>query len=32
MAGTLIASLPVLLVFVFAQRYIIEGVAHIGTK
>ncbi|WP_215110904.1 MULTISPECIES: carbohydrate ABC transporter permease [unclassified Microbacterium] len=32
MAGTVIASLPVLLVFLFAQRYIIEGVAHVGSK
>lgn len=32
MAGTVIVSLPVLLIFIFAQRYIIEGVAHIGTK
>ena len=32
MAGTVVASLPVLLVFLFAQRYIIEGVAHVGTK
>ncbi|KNY05461.1 ABC transporter permease [Microbacterium sp. GCS4] len=32
MAGTVIASLPVLLVFLFAQRWIIEGVAHVGTK
>lgn len=32
MAGTVIASLPVLLVFVFAQRYIIEGVAQFGNK
>lgn len=32
MAGTVVASLPVLLVFLFAQRYIIEGVAHVGSK
>lgn len=32
MAGTVVASLPVLLVFLFAQRYIIEGVAHVGAK
>ncbi|OJU41199.1 MAG: ABC transporter permease [Microbacterium sp. 69-10] len=32
MAGTVVASLPVLLVFLFAQRYIIEGVAHTGSK
>jgi multiple sugar transport system permease protein len=32
MAGTVIASLPVLLLFVFAQRYIIEGVAHVNAR
>jgi len=32
MAGTVISSLPVLLIFLFAQRYIIEGVAHVGNK
>ncbi|PJJ73634.1 multiple sugar transport system permease protein [Diaminobutyricimonas aerilata] len=32
MAGTIVASLPVLLLFVFAQRYIIEGIAHVGSK
>jgi multiple sugar transport system permease protein len=32
MAGTVIASLPVLAIFLFAQRYIIEGVAHVGSK
>lgn len=32
MAGTIVASLPVLLIFVIAQRYIIEGVAHVGSK
>ncbi|MET4783127.1 carbohydrate ABC transporter permease [Glaciihabitans sp. UYNi722] len=32
MAGTIISSLPVLLIFVLAQRYIIEGIAHVGTK
>ena len=32
MAGTIVSSLPVLLVFVFAQRYIIQGVAHITNK
>lgn len=32
MAGTVIVSLPVLLIFVLAQRYIIEGVAHVGSK
>jgi multiple sugar transport system permease protein len=32
MAGGLVASLPVLLVFIFAQRYIIEGVTRTGLK
>lgn len=32
MAGTIITMLPVLLVFVLAQRWIIEGIAHAGTK
>lgn len=32
MAGTIISSLPVLLIFIVAQRYIIEGIAHVGTK
>ncbi|GAB3399822.1 carbohydrate ABC transporter permease [Schumannella luteola] len=32
MAGTVIASLPVLALFVIAQRWIIEGVAHVGSK
>jgi multiple sugar transport system permease protein len=32
MAGTVISSLPVLIIFLFAQRYIIEGVAHVGNK
>ncbi|HXH36777.1 MAG TPA: carbohydrate ABC transporter permease [Plantibacter sp.] len=32
MAGTVVASLPVLVIFVIAQRYIIEGVAHVGNK
>jgi multiple sugar transport system permease protein len=32
MAGGLVASIPVLLVFVVAQRYIIEGVARSGIK
>lgn len=32
MAGTVVASLPVLLIFIVAQRYIIEGVAHVGGK
>ncbi|MCP2267489.1 carbohydrate ABC transporter permease [Promicromonospora thailandica] len=32
LAGTILASLPVLVVFVLAQRYIIENFAHSGTK
>jgi multiple sugar transport system permease protein len=32
MAGGLVASVPVLLLFVFAQRYIIEGVSRAGLK
>ena len=32
MAGTVVASLPVLAVFLLAQRWIIEGVAHVGAK
>lgn len=32
MAGTIISSLPVLLVFGFAQRYIIQGISHVSNK
>ena len=32
MAGAVIASVPVLLIFVLAQRYIIEGVSRTGLK
>ena len=32
MAGTVVASLPVLVIFIVAQRWIIEGVAHVGGK
>ncbi|HEV6952058.1 MAG TPA: carbohydrate ABC transporter permease [Promicromonospora sp.] len=32
LAGTILASLPVLVVFVLAQRYIVENFAHSGTK
>jgi multiple sugar transport system permease protein len=32
MAGAVVASLPVLILFVFAQRYIIEGVSRSGVK
>lgn len=32
MAGTIVTMLPVLVVFILAQRWIIEGIAHAGTK
>jgi multiple sugar transport system permease protein len=32
MAGGVIASIPVLIVFFMAQRYIIEGVSRSGLK
>jgi multiple sugar transport system permease protein len=32
MAGAVIASVPVLLLFVVAQRFIIEGVSRTGVK
>jgi multiple sugar transport system permease protein len=32
MAGGVIASIPVLVVFIIAQRYIIQGVARSGLK
>lgn len=32
MAGTIIASLPVLIVFIFAQRYIVQNFAGSGNK
>ncbi|HET6531723.1 MAG TPA: carbohydrate ABC transporter permease, partial [Actinoplanes sp.] len=32
MAGAALASIPVLIMFVFAQRYIIEGVSRSGLK
>lgn len=32
MGGTVIATLPVLLMFMFAQRYFIEGIAFSGSK
>jgi multiple sugar transport system permease protein len=32
MAGGVIASIPVLIVFFIAQRYIIEGVSRSGLK
>ena len=32
MAGAVIASLPVLILYIFVQRYVIEGVASGGVK
>ena len=32
MAGAVLASIPVLVLFVFVQRYVIEGVARSGVK
>jgi multiple sugar transport system permease protein len=32
MAGAVCASLPVLLLYLFAQRYVIEGVSRAGIK
>jgi multiple sugar transport system permease protein len=32
MAGGVIASIPILIVFIFLQRYIIQGVARSGVK
>ena len=32
MGGTVIATLPVLLLFIFAQRYFVEGIAFSGSK
>jgi multiple sugar transport system permease protein len=32
MAGGVLASIPVLIVFIFAQRYIIEGISRSGVK
>ena len=32
MAGTVVTMLPVLLLFLFSQRWIVEGVAHTGGK
>jgi multiple sugar transport system permease protein len=32
MAGGMLASIPVLIIYVFAQRYIIEGVSRSGLK
>ena len=32
MAGTVVTMLPVLLLFLFSQRWIVEGIAHTGGK
>lgn len=32
MAGTVLTSVPMLLLFLFCQRWIIEGIAHVGSK
>jgi multiple sugar transport system permease protein len=32
MVGGVIASIPVLIILVIAQRYVIEGIAHSGIK
>ena len=32
MAGATIAAVPVLILFIFVQRYVIEGVATSGLK
>lgn len=32
MAGTIVSTIPVLIVFVFAQRWIVQGVAHTASK
>ena len=32
MAGTVISTLPVLAVYIFAQKYIIQGLSHTGLK
>ena len=32
MGGTVIATLPVLILFIFAQRYFVEGIAFSGSK
>jgi multiple sugar transport system permease protein len=32
MAGGVVASIPVLILFIFAQRYVIEGVSRSGLK
>lgn len=32
MAGTVIATLPMLLIFIYAQKYFVQGIAFTGTK
>lgn len=32
MAGTVVATIPVLIIFIFAQRYMVDGVAFTGGK
>ncbi|MDF2982936.1 MAG: sugar transporter permease, partial [Devosia sp.] len=32
MAGAVIATLPIIAVYVFAQRFIIKGLSHTGLK
>ncbi|MBC1405459.1 carbohydrate ABC transporter permease [Listeria welshimeri] len=32
MAGTIVSTIPVLFVFIFAQKYFVEGIAHNGGK
>lgn len=32
MAGTIIATIPILLIFVFAQKYFMQGIGHSGGK
>jgi multiple sugar transport system permease protein len=32
MAGTVISIIPVVIVYAFAQKYIVEGIAYAGVK
>jgi len=32
MAGTALAALPMVVMFVFAQKRFVEGMAHVGLK
>lgn len=32
MAGSLMVILPIMIIYIFAQRYVIEGIAHTGVK